>query len=212
MSAEGFLKMFGEEGLRKISADPALRPFLHDANFGEMISDIAFHPENIVKYQSDPKLQPVLMTILPMMLSSCPPDRTPQGPPPPLVTDAETEKELGNDCFKTNDFEGALFHYNNAIKVDPNNLVYYSNKSTALIKLKRFEDAFEAALLAIETGQQNNATCEQIAKIYVKLANAAIGCGKEKGALTALQESLHQHEDPVVKKLYEDLQKKVSGQ
>jgi stress-induced-phosphoprotein 1 len=210
MSAAGFLKMFGEEGMRRISADPALSPCLRDPVFCDMIADIADHPENIVNYQNNPRLQPALMTILPIMLSSFPkPSTEPRGPQPPIVTDAESEKELGNECFKNGDFQNALFHYNNAIQIDPKNMIYYSNKSTALTKLKRFEDAMEAALLAVETGQLNNATDEQVAKVYVKLANAALGCGKDNGALTALHESLHLKEDPVVRKMYTDLDKRI---
>jgi len=207
----GFLKMFGEEGLRKISKDPALAPFLNDPAFEEMIADIADHPDHIIKYQNDKRLQPILMIILPMMLRMGP-DHAPPAPampPRPSVTDAEAQKELGNECFRKQDFEGALSYYNQAIQIDPKNMTYYSNKASALNKLKRFEDAMEAALLAVETGQVNGATNEQLSKIYVKLANAAIGCGKEQGALTALHESLYLHEDPTVRKTFEELQKKL---
>jgi stress-induced-phosphoprotein 1 len=207
----GFLKMFGEEGLRKISKDPALSPFLNDPVFEEMIADIADHPQNITKYQDDPRLQPILMTILPMMLSMGP-DHAPPAPilpRPAPAADAETEKDLGNECFRRGDFAGAVFHYNRAIQIDPQPMTYYSNKASALNKLGRFEDAMEAALIAIEKGQLGGAANEQLSKIYVKLANAATGCGKENGALTALHESLYLHEDPVVRRNFEQLQKKL---
>ena len=201
--------MFGEEGLRKISSDPLLLPYLSDPLFIEMIDDIADHPADIVKYENKPELQTALTIILPMMMSSVPLPVTPSGPPPPTVASAEEEKEAGNACFKNQDFGGALAHFNAAIAIDSNNIVYYSNKASVLNKMKRFEDAMEAALLAVEVGQRNNATNEQIAKAYVKLANAATGCGKERGAYTALTESLNYHDDESVRKAAESLKKKL---
>lgn len=35
---------------------------------------------------------------------------------------------LGNEAFATRKFDEAIAHYNNAIKNDPSNAVYYSNR------------------------------------------------------------------------------------
>ena len=67
MSSDGLLRMFGEEGLKKISTDPLLIPYLSDPLFLEMVDDISVHPEHILKWQSNPKLERALMIILPMM-------------------------------------------------------------------------------------------------------------------------------------------------
>lgn len=212
MSADGLLRMFGEEGLKKISTDPLLIPYLSDPLFLEMVDDISLHPENILKWQSNPKLQNALMIILPMMMSSVPPKFGPTGPAPPTLATAEEEKEQGNAYFREGHYEQALAHYNQAIQLDPKNIVYYSNKASALNKLKRFEDAMEAALLGIEKGQTHNATNEQIAKAYVKLAVAAMGTGRDRGAYTALQESLNYNKDEAVQRMFDDLKKKLDAQ
>lgn len=39
------------------------------------------------------------------------------------------EKELGNTAYKNRDFEAALKHYEAAIKHDPTNMSYISNKA-----------------------------------------------------------------------------------
>lgn len=39
------------------------------------------------------------------------------------------EKELGNAAYKNRDFETALKHYEGAIKHDPTNMSYISNKA-----------------------------------------------------------------------------------
>lgn len=210
-SSNGLLRMFGEEGLRKFSTDPVMIPYLSDPLFIDMINDISVNPQNIVKYQNEPKLQTALMIILPMMLSSCPlpTPSNPAGPVPEPIKDAETEKELGNVAFREQRYLEALKHYNNAISIDPNSIIYYSNKASALNKLGRWEDAMEASLLAVQIGQANNATNEQIAKAYFKLAQAALGDGKERGAYTALQESLQYHQDPAVQRMFDNLKKKL---
>ncbi|KAH0796907.1 TPR Domain containing protein [Histomonas meleagridis] len=123
---------------------------------------------------------------------------------------AEDEKLKGNECYRMKDYNTALSHYCKAISLDPENCIYYSNKSSALLMMKRYEDAMEAVLLAIEKAQLHNSGSDEfIAKCYVKLANTAIGCGKERGAYTALQESLRIHEDPTVRKMLNDLKKKL---
>ena len=35
------------------------------------------------------------------------------------VIDAETEKQAGNELFQSRDFEGALVHYDRAVKLSP---------------------------------------------------------------------------------------------
>lgn len=52
-------------------------------------------------------------------------------------------KNLGNVAFKSHEFEDALTHYSNAIKEDPNNLTFRSNRALTLIKLSRFPEALE---------------------------------------------------------------------
>jgi stress-induced-phosphoprotein 1 len=208
----GFLKMFGEEGVRVISKDPTLSHFLDDPIFSAMIEDIADNPGHIVNYQNNPRLQPALMTILPMMLSIGP-DRAPPSPdvPPPITQrTAESEKEGGNECFRRQNFQGALEHYDRAIAIDGSQMVYHSNRATALTKLKRFEDAMDAALKAVEVGQAASLPNDQVAKVYAKVATAALGCGKDERALTALHESLYLHEDPAIRKSYETLKKKLN--
>ena len=48
---------------------------------------------------------------------------------------AETEKELGNKAYNKRDFTKALSHYEKAFKLDPNNMVYLSNKAGIYLKI-----------------------------------------------------------------------------
>jgi stress-induced-phosphoprotein 1 len=175
--------MFSEEGVRLITKDPAVGRFPDDRIFSAMIEDIADNPGNIIKYEKDSRLQPALVTILPLMLSIGP-DREPPAPdvpPPPITPSVEWDKEPGNECFRRQNFQGDLECYDQAIAIDGNQMVYRSNWATALTKLKRFQKAMDAALKAVEVGQAAGAPSDQVAKLSAKKATAALGCGKDGG-------------------------------
>merc|ERR1719502_674656 len=61
------------------------------------------------------------------------------------VDAASAFKEEGNAHFKSGDFLKAAASYTKAIKADPENHVYYSNRSQAFLKLSKVSKALEDA-------------------------------------------------------------------
>ncbi|KOB65550.1 Stress-induced-phosphoprotein 1 [Operophtera brumata] len=65
----------------------------------------------------------------------------------------EDLKNKGNECVKDGKFIEAVLHYTQAIKLDPNNYVLYSNRSLAFLKLDQhylsLQDANETVLTKI---------------------------------------------------------------
>ncbi|KAK2153354.1 hypothetical protein LSH36_300g05069 [Paralvinella palmiformis] len=51
---------------------------------------------------------------------------------------AEDAKEKGNECMKKNKPIEAMLHYTQALKIDPNNPTYYSNRSLAFLKVEQY--------------------------------------------------------------------------
>lgn len=59
--------------------------------------------------------------------------------------DANAYKDLGNKAFQAKNFEEAIKNYSEAIKLNPNDHIYYSNRSGAYASLWRNKEALEDA-------------------------------------------------------------------
>lgn len=57
----------------------------------------------------------------------------------------EDLKIKGNECVKDGKFIEAVLHYTQAIKLDPNNYLLYSNRSFAFLKLDQHYLALQDA-------------------------------------------------------------------
>lgn len=64
-------------------------------------------------------------------------------------------KEKGNERFKAGDFIGSLAHYSDAVKRDPKNPVFYSNRAAAYMKVMDFGRAMDDTAKAIELDPKN---------------------------------------------------------
>jgi len=64
--------------------------------------------------------------------------------------EAEKYKDKGNAAFKDKDFGEAIKQYNKAITLDPDNAVYYSNRSGAWYSQGKYENALNDANKSIQ--------------------------------------------------------------
>lgn len=64
--------------------------------------------------------------------------------------DAQELKTAGNDAFARGDWKLAADHFTGAIKLDPTDHVFYSNRSGAYANLARYEDALKDAKKCVE--------------------------------------------------------------
>lgn len=78
---------------------------------------------------------------------------------------AEAAKKLGNDAFAAKNYDEAIKHYSDAIKEDPDNPVYYSNRSACHASKKDWKSALEDAALCVANGPS-------FIKGYYRLATA----------------------------------------
>lgn len=63
---------------------------------------------------------------------------------------AEEFKDKGNSCFQSGDIQQAISFYTQAIELDPDNYVYYSNRSAAYMKADSKSKALKDAERCLE--------------------------------------------------------------
>lgn len=96
---------------------------------------------------------------------------------------ADELKNKGNAAFAAGDFETAISAFSEAIQLDSQNAVLYSNRSAAYASLKRWEEALEDA-------QRTTQLKPDWGKGWSRLGAALQGCGDLNGALEAYKSGL----------------------
>lgn len=65
-------------------------------------------------------------------------------------TSIEDLKNKGNEAFGKENYEEAITYFTQALELDPNNHILYSNRSGAYAKLEKYEQALEDANKVLE--------------------------------------------------------------
>ncbi|TDH71348.1 hypothetical protein CCR75_003515 [Bremia lactucae] len=121
--------------------------------------------------------------------------------------EAEAQKALGNAEFNEKNFEKAIEHYSEAIRLDSGNFIYYSNRSATYGAIGKWELAEKDAKECV----RRNPT---FAKGYHRLANAQQQLGRHTEAIETLEMAQKTATDPDkipgIKKLLRQLNQEVS--
>ena len=88
----------------------------------------------------------------------------------PDYRSADEHKTEGNLLYKSSKYKEAILCYSQAIAIDPNNPVYYSNRAISYLKLESFEEALLDAERAVTLDPQTSKY-----KMRVALAWAGLG-------------------------------------
>lgn len=115
---------------------------------------------------------------------------------------AEELKNKGNESFKKKNFDEALNFYEEAIKLNPNEPLYYNNKAAAYIEQKDYEAALQ------EIKKAETLFEEGVAKDYVKKAKVLA----RKGTIFSKLERVDEAIQALEKSLLEDGNQKVKDE
>ncbi len=99
------------------------------------------------------------------MALSCEESMSTEEAKPVTESPAEAEKKLGNEAFGKKEYEAAIKHYTEAIKLDGENATFYSNRSACYASLKKWTEALEDALQCVSKDPK-------FIKGYLRLATA----------------------------------------
>jgi Putative Zn-dependent protease, contains TPR repeats len=91
---------------------------------------------------------------------------------------------LGNKAFAAKDFDQAIQHYTNAIKIDPNNHVFFSNRSASYASKKQYTEAIADAKQCIKLNPS-------FIKGYYRLAMAQMEVHDLDGALATCKQGMN---------------------
>jgi len=97
--------------------------------------------------------------------------------------DAEKLKKEGNEKLQQKDYTGAIAQYTKAIRLDPENAVYFSNRSAAFIYTKDYDEAIKDGNRAIQRRPD-------WPKGYMRVATALDSSGDTKAAISTYRECL----------------------
>jgi len=121
------------------------------------------------------------------------------------VEEAALRKKLGNEAYEAKDYPEAIKLYTEAIELDPENHVYYSNRSVAYGMNKDWGKAKEDAEMCISKDKT-------FIKGYFRLCNSLLELKDLDGAIEALQKglSVDPHHSDLKRKLRELNAKKTA--
>jgi tetratricopeptide (TPR) repeat protein len=71
---------------------------------------------------------------------------------------ANASKNQGNEYFRKKEYKLAIIDYDNAIKLNPNEMIFYLNKSACYLELGEFEKSIKEARTSIEIGLKFNSS------------------------------------------------------
>lgn len=110
------------------------------------------------------------------------------------IAASETAKSLGNEYFNAKNFDEAIKHYTDAIRLNPENAVFYSNRSVCYASKKDWRAALEDALICVSKDSA-------FQKGYMRLATAQIELQMFDDAEAALEKaaSLQSENDQISK-------------
>ncbi|KAA0155730.1 hypothetical protein FNF27_05687 [Cafeteria roenbergensis] len=114
-------------------------------------------------------------------------------------------KERGNEAFKSCNFTDAIDHYSEAIRRDPENPIYWTNRATAKCKVMDFGGALDDSVKAIKIDPS-------YAKAYARKARIEMFSKLFHKALDTVMEGLSKDEDNVeLRQVNTELQAKIQA-
>ncbi|SOV82897.1 Hsp70/Hsp90 organizing protein [Plasmodium reichenowi] len=126
----------------------------------------------------------------------------------PEQIQGDEHKLKGNEFYKQKKFDEALKEYEEAILINPNDIMYHYNKAAVYIEMKNYDKAIETCLYAIENRYNFKAEFIQVAKLYNRLAISYINMKKYDLAIEAYRKSLVEDNNRATRNALKELERR----
>ncbi|EFA86755.1 tetratricopeptide-like helical domain-containing protein [Heterostelium album PN500] len=197
--------MFGPQEMAKLAIDPRTRDFMSQPDFLAKLRDFDRNPESMVQHLGDPRVMAAFSVITGVDLSQgadnnqqdfpSPPPTKPQPKPaeqpkptpapakpaPIELTEAQKERDAGNQCYKKQRL---------SYELDPKDLLALNNKAAVYMEQQRFEECIELCKSASEKASEIRADYKIRSKIFTRLGNAYLKTDKIDDALKAYNHAI----------------------
>lgn len=119
---------------------------------------------------------------------------------------AEAAKARGNDLYKAKQLDEALAAYDEAISIDPTNILYNNNKAAVLIEKGDFDGAIHLCESVLESYKQHRPSYEDRAKVYQRIAAAHLKKKDIAAAIKAYEKSQMETHDRAIQSKIKNLE------
>ena len=100
---------------------------------------------------------------------------------------------VGNQAYKSRDFETAIKHYEKAIEHDGTDITFWNNLAAVYFETSDFKKCIELCEKAIEIGRENRADYKLIAKSLMRIGNSYKKMSDFKSAKIYYEKSMSEH-------------------
>lgn len=135
------------------------------------------------------------------------PPKQPEKELPENKKQALAAKEKGTEFYKKKDFENALKHWNEAMNLDPEDIVHKLNRAAVYLETGRYAECITDCAGAVEEGRKHYADYKLIARAYSRMGNAYTKLEKYAEAVDAYNRSLTEHRTPDVLQALQKVEK-----
>lgn len=140
------------------------------------------------------------------------PEIPPKAPLRDTKKEAEEAKQAGNEAYRARQYPEALRLYEQAIALNPCEIVYYTNKAAVLFETGANADCVTACEEGLQRGREAGAEEVKIAKALVRKGYALRRLGRNKAALESLSEAQRLHSDSNVARQLQELRTLISAE
>ena len=91
---------------------------------------------------------------------------------------AKTEEKLGKDAFKRKEFDMAMNHYKEAIRLNPREVAYRHHIAKLKFEQKKYGECIKYCRRTVKVGKENKGDVKVVAKAYILRGRARIEIGE----------------------------------
>mmetsp|Transcript_119473 Transcript_119473/g.234784 ORF Transcript_119473/g.234784 Transcript_119473/m.234784 type:complete len:554 (+) Transcript_119473:50-1711(+) len=225
--------LFGPQMIAKLAGHPKFGPKLGDPAFMRKLQMAQSNPQLLM---SDPEMMEVLQVILGGMggdmggdgateepYRPAPPQQQQQAPkskaPEPVLSEEEKKakeirdrsvaaKDRGNGFYKNKQFAEALAAYDEAVEIDPTNVMVINNKAAVYIEMGECDTAIDTCNSIFDKARSEGVmiSYEDKAKVYQRIAAAHLKKDDVPAAIKAYGSAQMEAHDKAIERKIKNLE------